>query len=112
MRIPDRGEIWHTNLNPTTGKEQQGFRPVLMISRKEFNRSGLALVCPITQGGNQSRFAGFHVSLMGLGTQTQGIVMCNQPRTIDYSSRNAQFVEAIPEYAMDEVLAKVQVLLD
>jgi mRNA interferase ChpB len=112
MRVPGRGEIWHVNLNPTAGREQQGFRPVLVLSDKEFNRSGLVLVCPITQGGNQARFAGFAVSLMNTGTETQGVVMCNQPRTIDYAARAARFVEDVPNYVIDDVLARLQTLLE
>jgi len=112
MRIPGRGEIWHVNLNPVAGKEQQGFRPVLVVSDKDFNRSGLVLICPVTQGGNQARFAGFAVSLMNTGTETQGVVMCNQPRTIDYAARAARFVEDVPDHVVDEVLAWLQTLLE
>jgi len=112
MRIPGRGEIWHVNLNPVAGKEQQGFRPVLVVSDKDFNRSGLVLICPVTQGGNQARFAGFAVSLMNTGTETQGVVMCNQPRTIDYAARAARFVEDVPDHVVDEVLARLQTLLE
>jgi mRNA interferase ChpB len=112
MRIPARGEIWQVNLNPTAGKEQQGARPVLIVSDKEFNRAGLALICPITQGGNQARYAGFAVSLMNTGTETQGIVMCNQPRTIDPAARSARFIEDVPDFVIDDVLARVQTLLE
>lgn len=112
MRIPGRGEIWHVNLNPVAGKEQQGLRPVLVVSDKEFNRSGLVLVCPVTQGGNQARFAGFAVSLMNTGTETQGVAMCNQLRTIDYVARAARFVEDAPDCVIDDVLARLQTLLD
>ena len=75
MRIPSRGEIWFVNLNPATGQEQQGLRPVLVVSEKEFNRLGLCVICPITQGGQQLRFAGFAVPLMGTGAEAQGVVM-------------------------------------
>ena len=112
MRIPSRGEIWHVNLNPVAGKEQRGLRPVLVVSDKEFNRSGLMLICPVTQGGSQARFAGFAVSLMNTGTGTQGIVMCNQPRTIDYAARAARFVEDVPDDVIDDVLARLQTLLE
>jgi len=112
MRIPGRGEIWHVNLNPVAGKEQQGFRPVLVVSDKDFNRSGLVLICPVTQGGNQARFAGFAVSLMNTGTETQGVVMCNQPRTIDYAARAARFVEDVPDHVIDEVVARLQALVE
>ena len=112
MRIPGRGEIWHVNLNPVAGKEQQGFRPVLVVSDKDFNRSGLVLICPVTQGGNQARFAGFAVSLINTGTETQGVVMCNQPRTIDYAARAARFVEDVPDHVIDEVVARLQALVE
>ena len=112
MRTPKRGEIWQINLNPTAGKEQQGIRPVLIVSQQEFNRSGLGLVCPITQGGNQSRFAGFAVTLIGGGTKTQGILMCNQPRTVDCVSRKGKFIELAPESVVSEVLARIQTLID
>lgn len=112
MRIPSRGEIWHANLNPTAGKEQQGARPIFVVSDKEFNRAGLVLICPISQGGNQARYAGFAVPLMNAGTATQGVVMCNQPRTIDYMARGFKFIEDVPDYVVDDVMARVQTLLE
>lgn len=112
MQVPSRGEIWSANLNPTEGREQQGLRPLLVISSKEFNRLGLCVVCPITQGGFQSRFAGFAVTLMGAGTQTQGVVMCNQPRTIDLAARAGRFVENVGADILDEVLARTQAIFD
>jgi mRNA interferase ChpB len=112
MHTPKLGEIWRIDLNPAAGKEQRGVRPVLIVSQQEFNRSGLGLVCPITQGGNQSRFAGFAVTLMGSGTKTQGIVMCNQPRTVDFASRKGKFIELAPEDVVSEVLARIQTLIE
>ncbi len=108
MKIPARGDIWFANLNPTAGREQQGARPVLVVSEKEFNRLGLCVVCPITQGGSQSRYAGFAVTLMGSGCETQGVVMCNQPRTIDLVARAGRFVEGVGDELMEEVLARLQ----
>lgn len=111
MRIPARGEVWSINLNPIIGQEQQGTRPILILSEKVFNKMGLILTCLITQGGNQARFAGFAVSLMGTGMKTQGIVMCNQSRTLDYQSRRAEFIEIAPDYIIDDVLARVRAIL-
>ena len=42
-------EIWLANLNPTKGKEQQGLRPVLIISGNSMNKhTGLIIVLPIS----------------------------------------------------------------
>jgi mRNA interferase ChpB len=85
---------------------------MLVVSTEAFNRSGLVLVCPITQGGNQARFAGFAVSLMGSGTATQGVVMSNQSRTVDLIARGGKFVEVMPDYVVSEVMAKMQAILE
>ena len=74
----ERGDVFHVDLNPIQGREQSGARYVLIVSTKAFNVLGTPLVCPITQGGNFARHAGFAVSLSGTGTMTQGVVLCNQ----------------------------------
>lgn len=112
MRWPKRGDIWRVNLNPAVGKEQEGCRSIIVVSKEAFNRSGLTLICPITQGGTQSRFAGFAISLMGAGIQTQGVVMSNQVRTIDVAARQGKFVENVPDFITDEVLAKLQAIVE
>ena len=46
-----RGEIIRINLNPTSGREQQGdARPCLVISQTKYNkgRKGMVVVMPIT----------------------------------------------------------------
>ena len=80
---------------------------MLIVSPKPFNILGIPLVCPITQGGNFARHAGFAVPLSGAGTETQGVVLCNQSRVLDLQARKARFVERVPEFIIDEVLAKL-----
>jgi mRNA interferase ChpB len=107
----DRGDIYHVDLDPSKGKEQKGARYVLIVSPPEFNRGGTCFVCPITQGGNYARNKGFAVSLSGAGN-LQGVILCNQPRTLDITARGGRFCEKAPENIVDEVLAKLQTLLD
>lgn len=112
MSTPERGDIWQVNLDPISGKEQRGTRPVLVVTRAALNASRLTVICPISQGALQSRFAGFAASLMGAGTVTQGVVMCNQPRTVDLVARRAKKVESVPQHVIDDVLARMAVLID
>ena len=108
----DRGDVFHVDLNPIQGREQAGARYVLIVSAKAFNVLGTPLVCPITQGGNFARHAGFAVSLNGAGTQTQGVILCNQPRVLDLQARKARFIEKVPDFIIDEVLAKLSTLIE
>src|SRR5271155_5803428 len=108
----DRGDIYHVALNPSKGRERQGARYVLIVSPRDFNRGGTSLVCPITQGGGHARNRGFAVSLSGAGTDAQGVVLCNQPRILDIAARGGRFVERAPDFIVDDVIAKLQTLLD
>ncbi len=104
----ERGEIYLVSLDPTSGHEQQGTRPVLVVSPATFNRlTQTPIVLPITSSGNFARTAGFAVSLMGSGTQTTGVVRCDQPRALDIGSRRGRKLEIVPQSVLDEVLAKV-----
>lgn len=103
-----RGEIYLVSLDPTAGHEQQGTRPVLVVSPGAFNRvTKVPIVLPITTGGNFARTAGFAVSLMGAGTKTTGVVRCDQPRALDLGARHARKLESVPPAIVDEVLAKL-----
>jgi mRNA-degrading endonuclease toxin of MazEF toxin-antitoxin module len=103
-----RGEIWLVSLDPTSGHEQKGRRPVLIVSPEAFNRSTkLPVILPITSGGNFARTAGFAVPLTGAGTKTTGAIRCDQPRVLDIAARSGKKLESIPEAIMDEVLAKI-----
>lgn len=103
-----RGEIWHVDLNPTKGTEQQGARYALIVSGDAFQRAtGRAIVAPVTIGGIGARSRGFTVSLMGAGTNASGVILCDQLRTVDLRARGGTRSEAVPDFIMDEVLARI-----
>lgn len=107
----NRGDIYHVSLDPTAGHEQQGYRPVLVISPTDFNRATqLPVILPITNGGGFARRLGFAVVLTG--TKTTGIVRCDQPRVLDLTARNGRKVETLPDDLLDEVLARVVTLFE
>lgn len=111
--IPVRGDILELSLDPTHGRDIRGSRPVLVLSADAFNRaSGLLLVAPITQGANASRQTGFSVTLMGSGTMMQGVVMCDQTRTVDASARSYRRIEKAPTYVVEEALDAVRAVLE
>jgi mRNA-degrading endonuclease toxin of MazEF toxin-antitoxin module len=109
----ERGDIYLVSLDPTQGHEQQGRRPVLVVSPGAFNRlTRVPIVLPITTGGNFARTRGFAVSLAGAGTRTTGVVRCDQPRALDLDARDGRKLESVPEAIIEEVLAKLGPLFD
>ena len=109
----ERGDIYLVSLDPTAGHEQQGARPVLVVSPAAFNRlTKTPVVLPITTGGNFARTAGFAVPLAGAGTKTTGVIRCDQPRALDLGARNGRKLESAPAAIVDEVLAKLAPLFE
>ncbi len=106
--IPNRGDIIWTDFDPSAGHEQAHKRPAIVLSPEPFNRKiGLALVAPIT---SRVRGHGFEVLLEK--SKTEGVVLCQQVKTIDYGYRGSEFIEKAPTPVVNEVLAKVRVLVN
>lgn len=102
----NRGDIYLVDLNPSQGHEQQGRRPVLIISPDSFNNAtGVPVILPITNGGAFAERIGFAVEITGINTT--GIVRCDQPRAIDITARNGRHIDTLPQAILDEVMAKV-----
>ena len=79
--VVQRGDIWLVSLDPSAGHEQQGTRPVLIVSPDAFNKlTGVPVVLPITTGGSFARRRGFAVSLEGVGTLRDVLGAVNELR--------------------------------
>jgi mRNA interferase ChpB len=109
----ERGDIYLVSLDPNSGHEQQGKRPVLVVTPGKFNSlTQVPVVLLITRGGDFARTAGFAVTLSRAGLKTTGVVRCDQPRALDLRARGGRRLERVPEAVIDEVLAKVSTLFE
>jgi len=107
--VPGGGDLVWLSFDPQAGHEQSGRRPALVLSPASYNqRSGLALVCPIT-----SRVKGypFEVSLPQ-GSKLSGVILADQLRSLDWRARRAERAGRVPREVMSEVLARLAALLN
>lgn len=77
-----RGEIRWADLNPVRGKEQAGWRPVLVLSHDMFNeRSGTVIAIALT---SQPQRAGFPLTLelQSKGLPKKSWIKISQIRTL------------------------------
>lgn len=109
---PRRGDLIRLDFDPAAGHEQQGTRPALVLSPEAFNRFGLAMACPVTRGSAFARGLAWTVPLAGAGLTTDGVVLCNQVRTVDWKARHAVFIESVGPELVADVLARVATLID
>jgi mRNA interferase MazF len=94
-----QGDIIVTDLDPTKGHEQAGYRPVLVINNSKHSKaSNMVIICPIT---NTDRQSVLHVKLSE--TTTTGFVMCDQIRAVDLSTRKFRVLEQINEDTLWDV---------
>ena len=106
-----QGSILKVNLNPTSGHEQKGYRPVLVISGNQFNSisNDIVIVCPIS---NTNHKFPLHIPLDNR-TTTTGVVICDQVRTLDLTARPYKYIEDVPEDIINDVVSMVnQILTD
>jgi len=107
--IPKKGDIVLLNFSPRKGHEQSGKRPALVISPFAYNQKvGLALFCPIT---SRSKNYPFEVRLPG-SLKTEGVVLSDQVNSLDWKSRRLKYFEKLPVKQLDEVIGKVNALIN
>jgi mRNA interferase MazF len=106
--IPNRGDIIMLNFNHQSGKEQAGKRPALVLSPSAYNeRVGLALCCPIT---SQIKGYPFEV-LLPEKLPVQGVILSDHVKSLDWKIRQAKFICSVPVSILDEVMAKLSVII-
>lgn len=106
--VPDAGELIWLRFDPQAGHEQAGRRPALVLSPKSYNqKSGLALVCPVT---SQVKGYPFEVQLPD-GCGVRGVILADQVKSLDWKARRAERIGRIPELTLHEVLARLTALL-
>ncbi len=105
--VPERGDVVRLNFDPQKGKEIQETRPALVVSPKIYNEKvGLALFMPI-----MSKVKGYPFEHLIDFSQIQGVVLCDQLRSMDWRSRNAHFLAELPPIQMDKILAKFKAII-
>jgi len=88
-RPVQQGDIYWLSLNPTKGHEQQGRRPVIVVSNDIINsKLSLALIAPIT---NTDRNIPLHI-VISENLPIKGYVKCEEIRAVDLQQRNAKFI--------------------
>ncbi|MCA9834298.1 MAG: type II toxin-antitoxin system PemK/MazF family toxin [Thermomicrobiales bacterium] len=99
-----QGEVWYAYLGPVVGVEQDGRRPVLVVSNDMFNSidNNLVWIVPLTR---TIRGIGFHVIVDPPegGLTDRSAIMCEQIRAVD-RSRLKKLQGAVDSETMTAVL--------
>lgn len=99
-----QGDIIKLDLSPTSGHEQSGYRPAVVVSNDfAIARTNVVYVAPIT---NAIRHFPLHVELDDR-TKTSGEILCEQVKAIDLNARQFTLVEHVPNDILEMVLTRI-----
>lgn len=116
MRIPQKGEIWYLDPDPTAEHELRSPHYFIVISEQALNKAlGVAICCPISTGSNVARSNSVTVVVDGNNTQSgfvTGVVLCHQVRALDVIAQKAKYKTTAEPYLIDEVVMKLIDLID
>lgn len=111
MTSTSRGEIWLASLDPTTGREQAGTRPTLVVSVDVFNDGAaeLAVVIPIT---SKAKPIPLHVEVNPPegGLTMTSYIKCEDIRSIS-TARLIRRLGKVSSQTMDVVEDRLRILL-
>ncbi len=102
-----RGELYWARLVPRSGSEQQGRRPVVVVSSDGFNKVPnwrTLIVVPVTTSDRQARRGPTSVALAtaDTGLAQPSFAICHQITTLDRSKIEAR-IGSLPQDAMQRV---------
>lgn len=106
-----RGEMYLADLNGTTGSEQYGIRPVLIIQNDVGNMFSPTVVVAAVTGVKKKGYMPTHVQIpAGRGLEEASVAMLEQIRTID-KRRIGEYLCALDECAMERIDQAIEVSL-
>jgi mRNA interferase MazF len=109
-----RGEVYQANLDPVTGSEQRGTRPVLIVSRDALNANApIVIVVPLRSRENKKRLYPTHIELAaGEGSLSKhSVALCEQVRAIS-KNRLTKRIGQVSSQRMSVVDATLMIALD
>ncbi len=111
-----RGDLYWADLEPRSGSEQRGRRPVIILSHDGFNEAPnwrSIIIVPCTTSKAQKR-RGPTVVLLPEGAgglKEEGAAVCHQITTLD-RSKLTQRLGALPEGVLRDVEAGILAAID
>lgn len=111
-----RGDVYWADLAPRSGSEQQGRRPVIVMSHNAFNETPhwrSIIVVPLSTSPSQARRGPTVVSIAGsiLGLPKSGVAVCHQVTTLD-RVKLAKRIGVLPEVIMQDIGEAVKAAMD
>jgi mRNA interferase MazF len=99
--------IW-LNFHPQAGREQDGWRPALVLSPFKYNTiARLCIACPVA---TQDKLNRFQVAIPE-GCGVEGWIISDQVKSISWFDRGSQLKGRCPDEILADTIAKIRTLI-
>lgn len=106
-KVPDQGDVVWLTLDPALGHEQKGRRPVLILTKREYNEvTDCHVVCPIT-----TKKKGYTTEVSCNIEGKNSVILSDQIRNVDFRHRKAEYITTVTIETLAEVQSKIRTLL-
>jgi len=109
-----RGEIYFVDLNPVKGREQRGYRPVLVVSADQINTQPLVITVVVGTAGDRVSHdypVNVRVSTGETGLPRETVFLCFQLRSLDPGRFQSPPAGRMPEDKMDQIDTALRLVL-
>ena len=107
--FPEQGDIVWISFDPGSGKEIMKRRPAYVISRKIFHEhTGLAIIAPISSTVRRIKLE----VVLSEQLKTKGAVLVHQLKSLDFSEREAIFIEKVMQKEIEEIKSLAKLLIE
>jgi mRNA interferase MazF len=101
--VPAQGDLVWLEFGQAQGHETLGRRPAFVISPESYNdKVGILIAFPVT---SKAKGYPFEVPLPE-DTSTSGVILADQPATLDWRARRAEFIDHAPDGIFQKVMTK------
>jgi mRNA interferase MazF len=118
--VISRGQIYFVNLSPTEGREQAGYRPVLVVSVDAINRQPLVVTVVVGTGAKnvpRDYPTNVRVTAKETGLPQDTVFLCFQVRSLDpgrfldSKTRRPNLAGTMPPSRMKDVETALRLVL-
>ena len=113
-RAAAAGDIYWIDPNPVAGRDMRDRHPFVVITPKDINALGVAMVVPVTSSGAFARGMGLTVPVSG--QRISGVAVCNQVRSFNLAARErdgtARYAETLDQHIARQIITRVVSVID
>jgi len=100
--IPERKDVIWLDFEPSVENEIGKYRPALVLTSKDFNRSGFLMCCPVS-----TSIRGGELEVPVKNLDSPSVVVTNIVQTYKWIARKPQFIVQIDDNTYRDVIARL-----